>query len=197
MEARPDLETALPATRVLVIDDRRDRRELMAYVVELCGDDVAVTGYADGPSAAVSAVERLGATVAVIEMRLPTALETIAALRTENPDIPIVVCSFLDDGATRLLALGHGADVFLSKPVSPRDLGAHLRAPRPSETSDVVPDGKPSGPYVARKELGPHTDGGRVGSAAGRISSLPEADGLKVRAADSLLLLRSSEAPLL
>ncbi len=35
--------------RVVVIDDRHDRRQLMSYVVEQAGDDVSVVGYADGP----------------------------------------------------------------------------------------------------------------------------------------------------
>ncbi|MGH8920841.1 MAG: response regulator [Actinomycetes bacterium] len=110
--------------RVVVIDHRYDRRQLMSYVIGLGGDDVTVVGYAEDPAGAVDAVNRLDATAIVMEMQLPVdrALETIAALRRERPELRIVVCTFHDDADTRLAALAAGADVYLIKPLSPRDI---------------------------------------------------------------------------
>ena len=115
--------------RVVVIDDRHDRRQLMSFVVEQAGDDVSVVGYADGPVGAVDAVDRLGANAVVLEIQLPVAqgLDTISALRDDFPALRIVVCSFHQDSTTRRAALARGADSYLAKPFSPRDLHQLLR----------------------------------------------------------------------
>jgi two-component system nitrate/nitrite response regulator NarL len=134
--------TASDTTRVVVIDDHYDRRKVMSYVVAHGGQDIAVVGYADGSTGAVEAVERLGANVALLEIQLPTAegLDTISALRHGNPELRIVVCSFHNDLATREAALARGADAYLTKPISPRDLYLVLRPPAlwRSELSELV-----------------------------------------------------------
>ncbi len=119
--------------RVVVIDDRQDRRQLMSYVVEQAGDDVSVVGYADGPVSAVEAVDRLHANVAVLEIQLPViqGLDTISALREDFPALQIVVCSFHQDGTTKRAARARGADAYLVKPLSPRELHRLLRSARP------------------------------------------------------------------
>jgi DNA-binding NarL/FixJ family response regulator len=116
-------------TRVVVIDDHYDRRRVMAYVVEQCGPDISVVGYADGCATAVETVDRLDANVVLLEIQLPTAqgLDTISALRRDKPSLRIVVCSFHNDAVTRESALERGADVYVSKPISPRDLYPALR----------------------------------------------------------------------
>ena len=116
--------------RVVVIDDRHDRRQLMSYVVEQAGDDVTVVGYADGPLTAVDTVGRLGANAVVLEIQLPVAqgLDTISALRDDFPALQIVVCSFHQNAITKRAALARGADTYLVKPISPRDLHQLLRS---------------------------------------------------------------------
>jgi DNA-binding NarL/FixJ family response regulator len=119
--------------RVVVIDDRHDRRQLMSYVVEQAGDDVSVVGYADGPVRAMDAADRLGVNAAVLEIQLPVGqgLDTISALRDDFPALRIVVCSFHQDPTMKRAALARGADTYLVKPLSPRDLHRLLRpAPR-------------------------------------------------------------------
>jgi DNA-binding NarL/FixJ family response regulator len=117
------------AVRVLVIDSRVDRRGIMSHVVALCGNDVAVVGHAESPISAVDAVDRFGANVALIEIQLPTdqGLETISALRDRHPMLRIIVCSFHQDEATKRSALSRGADAYVAKPISPRDLYPVLR----------------------------------------------------------------------
>jgi DNA-binding NarL/FixJ family response regulator len=116
--------------RVVVIDGRQDRRELMRLVVEHSAADLSVVGYADGPVSAVDAVGRLGATAALVEIQLPVsqALDTISSLRHDYPELRIIVCSFHQDRATRQAALDRGADAFLRKPISHKDLQPLLRA---------------------------------------------------------------------
>ncbi len=120
--------------RVVMVDDRHDRRQLMSYVVEQAGDDVTVVGHADGPVSAVEAVGRLKANAVVIEIQLPVTqgLDTISALRDDFPDLRIVVCSFHHDATTKRAALARGADAYLVKPISPRDLHQLLRSSSPS-----------------------------------------------------------------
>ena len=116
--------------RVVVIDDRHDRRQLMSYVVEQADADVSVVGYADGPVSAVQAVDQLKANTAVLEIQLPVTqgLDTISALRDDFPSLRIVVCSFHDPATTKRAALARGADAYLVKPLSPRDLHQLLSA---------------------------------------------------------------------
>ena len=113
----------------MVIDGRHDRRQLMSYVVEQA-DHVTVVGYADGPVSALEAVDRLGANVVVLEVQLPVSqgLDTISALRDDFPALAIIVCSFHADPTTKRAALASGADAYLVKPLSLRDLRAVLRS---------------------------------------------------------------------
>ncbi len=115
--------------RVVVIDGRHDRRQLMSYVVEQA-DHVTVVGYADGPVSALEVVDRLGANAVVLEIQLPVTqgLDTISALRDEFPALAIIVCSFHADPTTKRDALARGANAYLVKPLSLRDLRAVLRS---------------------------------------------------------------------
>ncbi|MDQ6838588.1 MAG: response regulator [Actinomycetota bacterium] len=118
--------------RVVVVDHRHERRQLMSHVISLAGDDVTVVGYAEDPDGAVEAVDRLAANAVVVEIQLPVArgLETITALRQARAVLPIVVCTFHDDDDTRLAAISSGADAYVIKPMSPRDIYP-LLLPRP------------------------------------------------------------------
>ena len=118
--------------RVVMIDDRYDRRQLMSYVVEQAGDDVSIVGHADGPVTAVEAVGRLNATAVVLEIQIPVSqgLDTVSALRDDFPNLQIIVCSFHHDATTKRAALARGADAYLVKPLSPRGLHQLLRSAR-------------------------------------------------------------------
>lgn len=113
---------------MVVVDGRHDRRQLMTYVLEQAGD-VNVVGYADGPVSAVEAVGRLRANIVVLEILLPVSqgLDTISALRDDFPALAIIVCSFHASTATKRAALDRGADAYLAKPLSVRDLRAVLQ----------------------------------------------------------------------
>jgi DNA-binding response OmpR family regulator len=115
--------------RLVVIDGRQDRRQLMTYVLEQTGD-VSVLGYADGPVSAVEAVGRLRANAVVLEIQLPVAqgLDTISALRDDFPDLAIIVCSFHANAATKRAALDRGADDYLVKPLNLRELRAVIKS---------------------------------------------------------------------
>ena len=138
--ADPDIISS-SEVRVLVVDGRQDRRQLMGHVVQQGGYNMTVVGYADDPASAVEAVERLGANAALIEIQLPVpqGLDTISALNLAYPDLRIIVCSFHQDAATKRAALDRGAEAYFVKPVSPRDLHTCLRSDRPSPTAGGPP----------------------------------------------------------
>lgn len=125
----PRVDSAV-TLRVVVIDHRHDRRQLMRQVVQLGGDDVEVVGFAEDAATAVETVGRLEATAVILEIQLPLAvgLETIAALHEAYPTLRIVVCTFHRDEATQLEALARGATAYLIKPLSPRDIYPKLTA---------------------------------------------------------------------
>lgn len=117
--------------RLVVIDGSDNRRQLMTHVLEQTGD-VVVVGHADGPVSAVEAVGRLEANIVLLEVQLPLTqgLDTISALRDDFPALTIIVCSFHATAVTKRAALDRGADEYIPKPVSLRDLSAALRSAR-------------------------------------------------------------------
>ena len=117
-------------TRVVLMDARPDRRAVMRQVFEHSGVDAAVVGEADGEADAIALVERQRADLAVIELPLPVAqgLAAIIALRARFPDLAIVVISFNTDAAVKKQAVASGADAYLVKPVSAREVVAAIPA---------------------------------------------------------------------
>jgi two-component system response regulator PrrA len=116
--------------QVVVIDRRHDRGQLMGQVVEQSGIDATIVGYADSSVNALETVARLRPQAVILEIQLPVTegLDTISALRDDFPDLAIIVCSFRADAATKRDALARGAQAYLVKPFSLRDLRAALRS---------------------------------------------------------------------
>jgi CheY-like chemotaxis protein len=107
---------------VVLIDDRPDRRRVMRQV--LLGRDLTAVTEVDDWATALTHIEAHGTDVVVLEIQIPieTGLAAIAALRDHSPTLPIVVCSFHVDPATKQRALDAGADAYLEKPVRTEDL---------------------------------------------------------------------------
>jgi CheY-like chemotaxis protein len=107
---------------VLLVDDRPDRRRVMRQV--LLGRDLTAVTEVDDWATALAHIEAHGTDVVVLEIQIPVeaGLAAIAALRDHSPMLPIVVCSFHVDPATKQRALDAGADAYLEKPVRSEDL---------------------------------------------------------------------------
>lgn len=120
-------ETTQPM-RVMLVDVRPERRELIRHLVEGTGLTGLDVGEASSGAEAIELLDRAERDVAVVEIQMPVpeGLETIAALRRASSDLRIVVCSFHRDPATKELALGQGADVYLDKPVNSEALKSVL-----------------------------------------------------------------------
>lgn len=121
-----------PDVRVVVIDNLHDRRQVIARILELGPPGTSVVGYADDLDSACETVDRLAADAVLLEIQLPVAkgLEVLRTLRQAHPALWIVVCSFHATRSARREAEALGADLYLAKPVSPRDLSRALTAAR-------------------------------------------------------------------
>jgi two-component system, OmpR family, KDP operon response regulator KdpE len=112
--------------RVLACDD--EPQVLRALTVILRAEGCQVVTAADG-AAALAAVAVTPVDGAVIDLVLPgmDGVELCRGLR-EHSDVPIIVLSAVDEEAQKIRALEAGADDYMTKPFSPRELVARLQA---------------------------------------------------------------------
>ncbi|KAA6185317.1 response regulator [Thiohalocapsa marina] len=112
--------------RILVVDDDPALRELLqAYLTDT---GFAVDLAADGP-AMREAMQRAAPDAIVLDLMLPgvDGLTLTRALR-EHSQVPILMLSARGEEVDRVVGLELGADDYLAKPFSPRELLARLRA---------------------------------------------------------------------
>ena len=111
---------------VLAVDDDEDMRQLMT---EYLGDnDLRVTAVATGADMQKVLAEH-PVDVIVLDLRLAgeDGMQHAKKLR-ETSEIPIIIVSGRNDEADRVMGLELGADDYLTKPFSPRELLARVRA---------------------------------------------------------------------
>ena len=111
---------------ILVVDDDPALRELLAEYLAVNG--LTVEAVADG-QAMHQAMERRKPDAIVLDLMLPGAdgLSLARELRSRS-DIPILMLSARGEEIDRVVGLEVGADDYLTKPFSPRELLARLRA---------------------------------------------------------------------
>jgi len=111
---------------ILVVDDEPRIVDLARDYLEHAG--FAVLTATDGPSALRAARTRKP-DVLVLDLGLPgmDGLDVARELRRES-SIPIVMLTARDDEVDRILGLEMGADDYVTKPFSPRELVARIRA---------------------------------------------------------------------
>jgi DNA-binding response OmpR family regulator len=114
------------SSRVLVVDDEQSLAKVMASYLERDGHEVACVF--DGP-AALAAARRQPPDVLVLDLGLPglDGIEVCRQLRTFS-DCYVVMLTARGEEVDKLVGLGVGADDYLTKPVSPRELVARVRA---------------------------------------------------------------------
>ena len=111
---------------ILVIDDEPNVREIASAYLERHGFEVRTAS--DGLDGLRLALETNPALI-VLDIMLPKldGLEVLKRLRLERP-IPVLLLSARGDVFDRVLGLELGADDYLSKPFSPRELVARVKA---------------------------------------------------------------------
>jgi DNA-binding response OmpR family regulator len=124
-----DLDRRGRSTRVLIVDDERQNRELLGIM--LAPEGFAVQTAANGTDA-LALVAREPPDVVLLDVMMPglDGYQVAAALKGDaaTRHIPVILLSGLDDYQARTLASSAGADDFLSRPLDRDELCARLRA---------------------------------------------------------------------
>src|SRR5262245_15000618 len=107
--------------RILVVDDDPTVSDVVRRYLERAGYDVMLA--ADG-GAALEAARRTSPDLVVLDLMLPgmDGLEVCRRLRSGPSGVPIVMLTALGEEADRVLGLQLGADDYVTKPFSPREL---------------------------------------------------------------------------
>jgi two-component system, OmpR family, response regulator len=131
---------ATSGTHILAVDDDPSVRQMIVHY--LSDNDLRVTAVASGREIAdVMAHETID--LVVLDLRLPgeDGMQIARKLR-EDSDIPIIMLTGRKEEADRVMGLELGADDYLTKPFSPRELLARIRALlRRSRAHETVADG--------------------------------------------------------
>ena len=121
--------TADPGARglVLVVEDERAISDLLRLYISREGFGVHVCS--DGRSA-LTAARTLHPVAIVLDVGLPEidGTEVCRQLRAEGNWVPVLFCTARDDEVDRVLGLELGADDYITKPFSPREVVARVKS---------------------------------------------------------------------
>ncbi len=114
---------------ILIIDDEEDILELVRYNLEQEG--YRVEGASDGESGLKAAIREMPDLV-LVDLMLPgmDGLEVCRHLRSNNrtASIPVIMLTAKSAESDRVVGLELGADDYVTKPFSPRELAARVKA---------------------------------------------------------------------
>lgn len=113
--------------KVLVVDDEESIVTLLSFHLEKAGYEVAAV--MDG----LSAYEKASFSnydFIILDLMLPKmdGIEVCKKIRQEQIDVPIIMLTAKDDQIEKVLGLELGADDYMTKPFSPRELLARMKA---------------------------------------------------------------------
>lgn len=114
------------AQKVLIIEDEKQIARLVRLYLEEAG--FAVVEIHDGAQA-IPAFRHERPDLIVLDLNLPNAdgIDICRAIRKES-DVPVIMLTARSDEADRLIGLEMGADDYVVKPFSPREVVARVRA---------------------------------------------------------------------
>lgn len=112
---------------ILVVDDERSIRKLLRTVLEDDGYTVAEAG---NGAEAIEQVKMGGIDLVVLDQMMPVmdGLEACRHLRGEYPNLPVIMLTAKGEEFDRIMGLEMGADDYMSKPFSNRELSARIKA---------------------------------------------------------------------
>ena len=113
-------------TRVLVVEDEESFSDALSYMLRREGFEVAVAG--TGPDA-LSEFDRSGADLVLLDLMLPglSGTEVCRTLR-QRSTVPVIMLTARDSEIDKVVGLELGADDYVTKPFSSRELVARIRA---------------------------------------------------------------------
>ena len=116
-----------PMERILVVEDDRAVQKALKRLFEAEGFAVEIS--ADGKSA-LEAYRATTPSAVVLDLRLPamSGRDVCREIKLQAPALPVIVLSAASDVSDKVLLLELGADDYVTKPFSPRELLARVRA---------------------------------------------------------------------
>jgi len=113
--------------RILVVEDDHAVQKALKRLFETEGFQIEVSS--DGRSA-LEAFRRAAPSAIVLDLRLPqvSGRDVCREIKQQAPSLPIIVLSAASDVSDKVLLLELGADDYVTKPFSPRELLARVRA---------------------------------------------------------------------
>jgi two-component system response regulator RegX3 len=111
---------------VLVVEDEESYSDALAYMLRKEGFDVSLAG--TGPEA-LAEFDRSGADIVLLDLMLPglPGTEVCRQIRATS-NVPVIMVSAKDAEVDKVVGLELGADDYVTKPYSPRELVARIRA---------------------------------------------------------------------
>ena len=122
---------------ILVVDDEPKIRDIVRRYLE--ADGFTVTEAADGPAALRAAADKHPDLI-VLDVMLPglDGVEVLRRLR-ETSQVPVILLTARDEEVDKLIGLAVGADDYMTKPFSGRELAARARVVLRRVQRDLVP----------------------------------------------------------
>jgi two-component system, OmpR family, response regulator RegX3 len=153
-------------TRILVVEDEESLSDPLSYMLRKEGFEVAL---ADTGPAALEEFDRRGADLVLLDLMLPglSGTEVCRALRSRSA-VPVIMLTAKDSEVDKVVGLELGADDYVTKPYSARELVARIRAVlrRHGEPDELVTATVEAGPV--RLDVDRH-----VVSVSGEPVSMP------------------------
>jgi two-component system, OmpR family, response regulator RegX3 len=113
-------------TRILVVEDEESFSDALSFLLRREGFEVSLAG--TGPDALVE-FDRTGADLVLLDLMLPglSGTEVCRAIRTRS-QVPVIMLTAKDGEVDKVVGLEIGADDYVTKPFSSRELVARIRA---------------------------------------------------------------------
>lgn len=158
MEARDELGEPTESARILVVEDERDIAALVAYQLSKAGFRVETAHSGDE---ALKAVDREVPDLVVLDRMLPgiSGDEVLNRIRGDDAtsSLPVLMLTAKKEKDERIEGLELGADDYLTKPFSPRELVLRVQAVlRRSRAPTLDPGGRVLRADGLRMDLGAH-----------------------------------------
>lgn len=139
----------LPSAHILVIDDETHIADVVQYVLEQAGFRTSVAY--DG-EVALQRFETLHPDLVVLDLNLPgrSGLDLFRHFRATRAEVPVIMLTSRDEEVDRVLGLEMGADDYVTKPFSTRELAARVKTVlrRSAVTGGGTAEGLSCGPLL-------------------------------------------------
>lgn len=126
-------------TRILIIEDEESYRDATAYMLQREGFDVS---QAEDGAAGLAEFVRNGADLVLLDLMMPgmPGTEVCRQLRARS-NVPVIMVSARDSEIDKVVGLELGADDYVTKPFSHRELVARIRAVlRRGQDAELLPE---------------------------------------------------------